>query len=128
MMNLRAIERKDVEEIAKYHESFFQEEFEIPDFFNRFHGAYIIEDGHDNDFVLAGGVRPIAELIVVTNKSMPAKKRVIALKEATKVGAFIALREGYDQLHCFVQGDRWSRQVQTFHFRPTKGQALVLDV
>lgn len=128
MLNLRAIERKDVIKIAKYHEEFFKEEFEVPDFFNHFHGAFVIEDGDDRDFVLAAGVRPIAELVVVTNKNLPTKTRVIALKNATKIGALIAHREGYDQLHCFVQGEQWSKQVQSFLFRPTKGQALVFDV
>lgn len=127
-MNLRPMIPGDIQNIARYHESFFKKEFEFPDFFYRFHGAFIIEDGHDNEFVLAGGVRPIAELVCVTNMNASTKKRVIALKEATKVGMFIAGTEGYDQLHCFVQGDDWSKQVQTFHFRPTKGQALVLDI
>lgn len=126
MMNLRPMNHADLEEISKIHEKFFKEEFELPDFFERFHGAFIIED--DKEILLASGVRPIAELVCVTNKDMSIKNRVIALKTATKVGAVIASKEGYDQLHCFVQGNDWSRQVQTFHFRPTKGQALVLDV
>lgn len=121
------MEPKDLEVVKEFHEKFFKDEFEIPDFVN-FHDAFIIEDGHKNDFVLAGGIRPIAELVCVTNMDMSIKKRVIALKEATHVGMFCAARLGYDQLHCFVQGEGWTNQVQTFHFRPTKGTALVCDI
>ena len=125
-MNIRLFTLEDLEKVRKLHELYFFEEFEFPNFVQEFLGSFIIEE--NNEIILVAGVRPIAELVAITDMSKSVKSRVIALKEATKVGMNICRHNGLDQLHCFVQGDKWARQVQTINFRPTKGKALVIDV
>lgn len=126
MMMIRAFTIEDLEKIRKLHKLYFFEEFEFPNFIQDFLGSFIIEE--DNEIILVAGVRPIAELIAITDMSKSIRQRVIALKEATYVGMNICRHNNLDQLHCFVQGDKWIKQVQTINFRPTKGTALVIDV
>jgi hypothetical protein len=126
-MNLRAYHPYDRYEAYKIWETFFKEEFDFPDFLKGFHCAFIIEDKNEEPIVF-GGVRPIAELIAVTNKNKTSRDRVMALKKLVEASVYVASEHNYDQLHCFVQGDNWSRQVQTVHFRPTKGQSLYIDI
>ena len=125
-MNMRAYYPEDVWKIRKIWEKHFQEEFEFPDFLKGYYSALIIES--NGEIILAGGVRPITELVCVTNKDTTERQRVTALKNLVQFGMFTCVGHGFDQLHCFVQGDNWKRQVETVSFRPTKGQALVLDV
>ncbi len=125
-MNVRAFREYDNQEAYKVWYAFFRDEFEFPEFLVAFHFSFVIEN--DNEPIVFGGVRPIAELIAVTNKNASKRERVTALKKLVEVSCFIAKNRNYDQLHCFVQGDSWSSQVQTIGFRPTRGQALVMDV
>lgn len=117
---------EDMKKVEEIHAKYFADEFELPNFIEHFMGSFVVED--NNEIILVGGVRVIAELICITDQSQPAKKRVIALKEATRAGQFICKLNNLDQLHCFVQGEKWTNQVKTVNFRPTKGQALVIDV
>lgn len=125
-MLIRTFTVEDLKRVEEIHARYFADEFELPNFIEGFLGSFVIED--KDEVILVGGVRVIAELLCVTDKSQPAKKRVIALKEATRAGKFICKINSLDQLHCFVQGEKWTEQVKTVDFRPTKGQALVIDV
>lgn len=125
-MEVRLFTMEDLKRVEEIHAKYFAEEFELPDFIENFLGSFVVED--NDEIIVIGGVRVIAELLCVTDLSQPVKQRVIALKEATRIGKIICKANGLDQLHCFVQGDKWTNQVQTAEFRPTKGHALVLDV
>lgn len=125
-MDIRVFTLGDLKRVEEIHAKYFAEEFELPNFSEHFMGSFIVED--NKEIIVAGGVRVIAELIAVTDMAQSVKKRVQALKEATRAGMFLCKMNNLDQLHCFVQGDKWANQVQTVNFRPTKGQALVIDV
>lgn len=106
--------------------AFFRQEFEFPDFLKGYHCAFAVED--NNEIIVAGGIRPIAEVVAITNRNASPKQKVMALRKLLEAGKFGCKVNGYDQLHCFVQDDNWARQLQTVHFRPTVGKPLVLDV
>lgn len=125
-VRIRSFRPYDFEWVKKVHEKHFQEEFELPEFDNKYHGVFTLED--DSGIITVGGVRPLAELVAITDKDKSARQRVAALKILVEAGMFTCGVNNYDQLHCFVQGEKWIRQIQTVHFRPTKGQSLVLDI
>jgi len=125
-MKIRSYTLNDYKEAWQIWYTFFRDEFDFPDFFKAFHCVFTIEN--NNEPVVIGGVRPIAELVAITNKDASTRDRVIGLKTLVEACKFVCAEHNYDQLHCFVQGDKWSRQVQTVHFKPTKGQSLYIDI
>jgi hypothetical protein len=41
---------------------------------------------------------------------------------------FTAARTNFNQLHAFIQDNKWKSQLEKYGFKPTKGQALVLNI
>lgn len=125
-MIIRSLEPTDLELLKKLHEKHFEEEFVLPDFLRNYLCAFTVED--DEGILTIGGVRPIAEVVTVTNKDRTPKDRLDALYRVLDASIFVAQKHDYDQLHAFVQDKRWSNRLQRNGFRPTKGQSLVLDI
>lgn len=125
-MIIRSFEQEDYFTLKDLHEKHFREEFILPDFFNRYHCVFTVEDS--GGIITLGGVRPIAECVTVTNKDIHPKIRLEALFKILDASMYVANSYGYDQLHAFVQDKRWSNRLQKHCFRPTKGQSLVLDI
>jgi len=126
-MNIRPITPFDVLRIRRVHEKYFNEEFEFPNFFERFLSAYLVEDDKEQ-IIAACGVRPIAEAVLITNKDKSVRVRREALFKILHASMFVCNRLGYDQLHAFVQDDSWKKHLENVGFEPTKGQSLVIGV
>lgn len=125
-MNIRSLEPNDLEILKEIHEKHFKDEFVLPDFLRRYLCAFTVED--DEGIITIGGVRPIAEVVTVTNKDRTPRNRLDALYRVLDVSIFVAQKHDYDQLHAFVQDKRWSNRLYKNGFRPTKGKSLVLDI
>lgn len=125
-MIIRAFEDRDKTEVKLIHETFFQGEFDLPDFNDRFLCSFVVE--HNDLVVCVGGVRPIAEAIAVTNKYIDAKIRREALYQVLSASSFICKNYGYNQLHAFIQNKEWKRHLIKAGFTPCKGDALVIGV
>lgn len=117
----------DLDQITKIYEKHFKVEFgEMPDFNKMFECAFVIEK-HDK-IILAGGVRSIAEVILLTDLEQSNFTRVKALKQALNISQYIGRRVGYDMLHAFIQDDKWRDHLITEGFLPTKGKSLFLEI
>jgi hypothetical protein len=116
---------QDVEQIQMIHEKHFRDEFEFPDF-NRFMGVFIVENG--DGIIVAGGVRPIAESVIITDKDIDVMNRVRALHKALDISEYITRSNGFNQLHSFVTEESWMTHLQRNGFIPTRGNALVLNL
>jgi hypothetical protein len=125
-LTLRSIRDEDLPHIRQLHANFFANEFQMPDFKEKYHCVYVME--HNGKIVVVGGVRPIAESVTITDKSMPATTKVEALRRILTAHLFTAGKEGYNQLHCFVQDPTWQKHLKKIGFRDTAGRALVLDI
>jgi len=117
----------DINKLRIIHEKFYREEFQFPDFFRRYHAAFVIEDDLHN-IITAGGIRPIAESVAITNKDMSVKVRREALHELLKAHMYATMQCRYDQLHCFIQDETWLKHLQRVGFHTTAGQALVMEL
>ena len=126
-MNIRAITLKDIEILKDLHYRFYKDEFEFPDFLNNFLSSFVVTDDNDK-IIIGGGVRLITESVIVTDKNYPIKDRRLALLEILRASMFTAARENYNELHAFVQDDKWMRHLKTHGFRDTKGKALVINL
>ena len=124
-MIIRCIEPKDLFDIRRIHNEHFKHEFELPDF-KEFHCVYVVEEG--GKIITVGGIRPIAESIIVTDMNIIAKTRVRALLEMLNAHKYCARTAGYDGIHCFVQNEVWEKQLSKVGFHHTKGEALVLGI
>lgn len=122
-MNTRAIESSDLDELKRIHSQYFRDEFDFPSFLEGFNCSFLIED--DNNIIVAGGIRPIAEVVAITNKSLPNKIKIEALKEFLNVSKYIGDRFRYESLHAFIQDDIWLKQLMRNGFQPTKGRSVL---
>lgn len=125
-MNIRALEPDDLQQLEQIHARFYKDEFELPDFFGKFLCAFVIEE--DGTIITAGGVRPIAEAIIVTNKDIDIEARRNALYKILEASMFTCGRTGFDQLHAFIQDDNWKKHLLKIGFKSCKGDAIYLNV
>jgi PAS domain-containing protein len=126
-MKIRALVPSDIDEIRRIHEQFYKEEFDFPDFLNNFLCAFVVTD-EDGKIISAGGVRAIAESVIVTDKNFSVRDRRQALYQVLDVSEFITKHADFKELHAFVQDTTWISFLMTVGFCPTKGKALVLEL
>lgn len=124
---IRGIKEEDLDWIRTIHEKFYKDEFSLPDFSKHFINAFVITNSHD-EIVSAGGVRPILEVVAITDKDKEVRKRISALNDLLSISAFVADHDKFEELHCFVQDQVWLRQLKKHGFVETKGKSLVFRI
>ena len=122
---IREIQIGDYDRLKYIHEKYYKHEFEFPDFLNHFLCAFTII-GDDGDIVLTGGIRTIVECVALTDKNKSPFIRRKALVELMAASQYVMDRSGYDEMHAFVQDDKWLDQLKRSGFRNTRGQSIVL--
>ena len=125
-MIIRELLSSDIQVLHQIWKKHYSGEFTFPDFTEQFVQTFVVED--NDRIVTAGGIRLIAESVIVTNKDIPRKVRIDALQAMLQASLFTCARNGYDQLHAFVQDEKWQSVLEKYNFRPTKGEAMVIDV
>lgn len=126
-MNIRSLTDDDVTQLREIHRRYFAKEFDFPDFFTNYLSSFVVTDGI-GDIIVGGGVRVITEAVIVTNKDFSPKKRREALLEVMRASTFTSSIRGFNQLHAFVQDEKWKSHLEKIGFRKAKGQALVIGV
>ena len=101
---------------------------EYPDFFNDgFLSPFVVTDS--SDIIVAGGIRPLIEVVVVTNKDKYVRTRLNALLQALGSSIAIARDMGHKQLHVFVHNDdEYVKILQKFNFQLIDAKLLVLNL
>jgi len=126
-MLVRSLTSADIAELKKIHEKHYSQEFSLPNFMRGFYGAFAI-DNDKGQIVTAGGVRAIAETILITDKDFSIKERNEALLNALNVSEFLCKKFGHDQMHVFIQDEKYKNLLlKRVGFSSTKGQALVFN-
>ena len=125
-MIARAITQDDYTQLKELHEKFYKDEFTLPDFVKNYLLGFVVEE-HGN-IITIGGIRTIAEVILVTDKSQSVRVRRDSLLEALRVAALTARNNKFDQIHAFIQDPKWKRHLEKVGFHETKGTALVLEI
>jgi hypothetical protein len=123
----RAIRLEDVDQLKIIHEKFYKDEFEFPDFFNKFVSSFVVTDD-ENNIISGGGVRTIIESIILTNKNCSVADRREALYEMLRVSAGTIKLNGYHELHAFIQDEVWMNHLKRAGFVETVGKSLVLSL
>lgn len=123
---IRQVRESDFEKLRAIHEKYYRDEFCFAEFERNFLLMFVSVD--NDDIISAGGVRTIAEAVIITDKSKSARIRRKALYEILQVSTFTAAKSGYGSLHAFIQDNGWQKHLLEAGFRQTKGNALVIDV
>ncbi len=125
-MIIRNFQDSDLEQLKIIHERYYKEEFSLNEFMGNFLGLF---SAIENDkLICVGGVRTIAESIMVTDKSFSVRQRRDVLLKMLQTQSFVTSRSGYNQLHAFVQDEHWEQQLKDFGFKECKGNALFIGV
>jgi hypothetical protein len=125
-MRIRPMVLNDLERIQEIHNRHFKNEFEMPDF-SKFIGLFVVEDDQ-SQIVVGGGVRPIAEAVILTDKDADIMLRVRALHKTLDISEYLTRSSGFDALHAYVTDENWFRQLEGKGFVPTRGKSLVLNL
>jgi hypothetical protein len=94
----------------------------------RFIAAFVVEDDETGKIITAGGVRTIAECVLVTDLSRDPKRRLAALYQMLDASTFVCRRTGFDQIYVWSQNFKYTRRLQKNGFRLPQGQSLILDL
>lgn len=125
-MNIRSLEKVDFYKLEQIHKRYYKKEFDLPDFMEKYICAYTVHNGNDIP-ILSGGVRTIAEIVALTDKSRNAKEKYKALYKLLDACMFSCHKYGYEQFHAFVQDEEFLHTLLNRGFRKTKGVAVVID-
>lgn len=125
-MIIRGFSADDVNQLIQIHDRFYKDEFSLDEFNRVFLEVFVVEE--DKKIISVGGVRTIAESVIVTNKDIIATKRREALTQMLQAQSFICNRFGFNQLHAFVQDKLWEKRLIKTGFKHCKGNALFIEV
>lgn len=126
-MLARRLNPSDIVELKRIHEKFFNKEFSIDDLFGNALSSLVVTD--DNDKVIVGGqVVLIAEARIITDKDVKVSERRRALLMMLNHFRHSASSKGFDQLHAFIQDDKWGEHLKRYGFKETKGKSLVIGI
>ncbi len=125
-MIIRNYQDSDLEQLKQIHERYYKEEFSITEFYQNFISLFSVVD--DDKIISVGGVRNIAESVIVTNKSFSPRQRREALLQMLQAQSYTTNKNGFNQLHAFVQDKFWEAQLIDYGFKPCKGSAVYIGV
>lgn len=125
-MIIRSFQDDDFEKLKQIHERFYKDEFSFNDFCHAFINFFVVME--DTEIVCAGGVRAIAESVIMTNQDAKPRIKQRALTQMLQAQLFTCGRAKFTQLHAFVQDRNWERHLIDAGFKSCKGRAVFIEV
>ena len=116
-----------INELRELHKKYFADQFDFPEFVKHFIYLFEVRDQHDQ-LITGGGIKLVPELVVITDMEQSVTDRNIALKTALNFSSYALRKEGFHELHAFVQGQKWTERLLKTGFRPTRGTLLVWEI
>ncbi len=109
------------------HKAQYKDQFDFPAFKDEFILIYSSVN-KDGELVSIAGVKPILEMVAITDQTKPVRERYTAVYDILAASQFTAASHKHNQLHAFVQDPHWMEVMLARGFCKTKGQALVIGV
>lgn len=126
-MDIRPITAHDVVRIREIWKEFYQEEFSFDEFHRHFVTCFAVVSD-EGAIISAGGLRPILESVIVTDKNFSVRDRREALLLMLQANSYFSRQLGHDQIHAFIQDEVWKLQLRRHGFVRCKGEAMVLSL
>lgn len=121
-MEIRFLEPKDLDWVRVMYNAYFSD-MEYPDFVNDFPVTYAVLE--ENDIVAVGGIRPIAEAVVITDASESVRKRRDALLQIFNALTYSANKLNFKRLYAFTFDDVYANHLTKVGFNPIKESKLL---
>lgn len=125
-MMIRALNPSDIDELRNIHARHFLEEFEFPDFLHNFLCCFVVVNNQGN-IVSGGGVRLIAESVILTNKDYAADERRAALYQILDASEYVTKKADFNHLHAVTDNTKWMQHLSKVGFQ-LRGNALALKL
>ena len=111
-MEINYIEPEDYEQINKIYNTFFHK-MESVDFYKKFHCSFkVTENDITNKIIAVGGIRPITEAVVLTDRSFPTREKMQALLKLFEAVKYSAHKLGYTEIHAFAYEPEYIRHLK----------------
>ena len=127
-MIIRDPTTEDWEELKNIHEKFYAHEFQFDEMWRGTMGNYVVIDDEDGEIITAISIRPIAEMVAVTNKDKSPRVRMKALQQMLSIASHLLRDTPMSQLHVFIQDESWEYQLRKHGFKRTVGNALFINL
>jgi len=125
-MIIRNYQNDDFEQFKTIHERYYKEEFSLAEFYENFLQSFVVVE--DDKIIIAGGIRTIAESVIMTDKAFSVRQRREALLLMLQAQTFVTNKKGYNKLHAFVQDSHWLDQLIEYGFKECKGKPIYIGV
>jgi hypothetical protein len=123
-MIISELNKHEFEEIRTKHQT--QHDFPLPDY-DKFIAHAVAES--DSKVVAYAGIKPIYELILSLDTSVPMREKVLAVRDLMQHGIFVAGNHNIPVFHAFVDEPNFIQMLKkSFGFRDCKGKALYLEI
>lgn len=126
-MNIRSITPSDYHKLKELHKKFYDKEFNFDELLNNYLSSFVVTSDN-GEIITGGGVRVIAESVIITDKEYLIKDRREALQEMLRACMFTANIRGFNQLHAFIQDEKWLKHLKRVGFKDTVGKSIVLNI
>lgn len=126
-MIIKPLKAEHLGEVRDIYNNFYSSDFEYPDFIGDFMCSFAVVE--NDQVVIAGGLRPLAELVMIMNKDLPLRRRRSAGYVALDASLYVARQSKFDRIHAvLVNRDRnWEKHLEEIGFYP-RGHLLALDL
>jgi hypothetical protein len=125
---IRNLSIEDIPKLKEIHEQFYANEFSFDEFLLGSMSNFAITDQEDKEIVMVGSIRPIAEMLAITNKNKSPRVRRDALLESLQIAHYVLRPTAMHQLHVFIQDNEWEKQLIKSGFKKTVGNALYINI
>ena len=129
-MLLRIMKASDVNKIREIHEKHYKGSFPFPDFLRNYYRLWVVEDT-DGSIITAGGLRPMPEAVLITDKSKTILVRRRALEEVLSASVQVCSEHDMHEITAFIQDPMnhksWINILRKYGFQPINGNGMVLN-
>ena len=113
--------------LKKIYADYFSDDYPFESFFNQSMLSFAVLN-EANEIITACSVRPLLEVITLTDKSKIRGKRYRAFSKILDVCSFFAKNKGFDSIHAFVGEPYWERHLKKIGFVPIQGTGLIFHI
>lgn len=123
---IRNTQDNDFHIIYKVWAKHFRGQFEFPDFVKEFLCTFTVMD--EDKVIAVAGIKPIIESIIILDQDFSPRARRKALYEILSTSEYVGRQHGFNQLHAFIQEEKYLETLLNRGFELTKGKAVVRNL
>ena len=127
MNSVKQIAEEDIPELMRIHDKFFKHEFTFADFCQPIYASFMVKDEKD-EIVTAGAIRPIIEMVAISNLDKSARLRMFALYNMLHAAQNALRGTSFNSIHAFIQDEKWLNQMLNRGFKRCVGTPLFIGL